>query len=348
MTQTNHPPRQRRAVRLAAALASATLLLSGCAGAGASDVVGGAGAATGAKTTLSLYAFSVAKPAFDSLGTAYAATPEGAGTVIQTSYGPSGDQSRKVAAGAPADLVALSLSPDVTRLVQPGLVAKTWDDGNKGTPFGSVVVIVVRKGNPKQIRDWNDLLKPGVSVVTPNPLSSGSAQWNLLAPYSAASNGGQNPAAGLDYIKKLVGEHIHTQPSSGAEATESFRQGTGDVLLSYENEAISAIKAGDAFDYFVPPQTFKIENAVAPIATSQHADAVAKFLTFVASAPGQEAIAKAGFRPADATVLAQHPEFVTPQKLWTIADLGGWPKVTSSLFDKSTGAITQIYTKATR
>lgn len=338
----------RSLTRLAVALAAAGLLLAACSGAGASDTVGGAASAGASTKTLNLYAFSVAKPAFDALGSAYAATPEGAGTTLQASYGPSGDQSRKVAAGAPADLVAFSLAPDVTRLVQPGLVARDWDANGKGSPFGSVVVFVVRKGNPKQLRAWNDLLRPGVQVVTPNPLSSGSAQWNLLAPWSQASDGGKNPQAGLDYVTALVKDHIRTQPTSGAEATESFRQGTGDVLLSYENEALAAIRAGDAFEIVVPPHTFKIENAAAPVATSAKAAEAAKFLAYVASPAGQEVVAKAGYRPADAAVLARHGEFPAPARLWTIADLGGWPAVTASLFDKNTGAITQVYTQATR
>lgn len=335
--------RRVRPSRIAALALACAMMLTGCAGGGASDATGGASASTKSGTALNVYAFSVAKPAFDALGQGYA----GGGT-LQASYGPSGDQSRKVAAGAPADVVAFSLAPDVTRLVTAGLVASDWNAGTlHGTPFGSVVVMVVRKGNPKGIKDWPDLLASGVSVVTPNPLSSGSAQWNLLAPYAAASDGGKNPAAGLAYVSSLVKGHIHSQPASAAEASESFRQGTGDVLLSYENEAIAAIKAGEAVEYVVPPQTFKIENAVAVVSKSSNPDAARAFVAYVESPSGQEAVARAGYRPADASVLAAHPEFVQPAKLWTIADLGGWPAVTASLFDKSTGAITQLYSKVT-
>lgn len=338
-----------RPLRVPVAVAAAlTMLLAGCSG-GASDQVGTpADAATAASRSLNVYAFSVAKPAFDALGKAYAASPAGSGTTLTASYGPSGDQSRKVAAGAPADVVAFSLEPDVTRLVAARLVASDWKSGpHAGSPFGSVVVLVVRKGNPLGIKDFSDLLRPGVSVVTPNPLSSGSAQWNLLAPYAVASSGGQDRAAGLDFLKKLVTEHVHTQPASAADASESFRQGTGDVLLSYENEAIAAIKAGDAVEYVVPSQTFKIENAVAVVSSSAKRDAASAFVSFVSSPTGQEAVAAAGYRPADTSVLAAHPEFKAPAKLWTVADLGGWPTVTTELFDKSTGAITQLYTKAT-
>lgn len=332
-----------RAPRVLAALVVLALALTGCAG-GASDEVGGS--ATTAAGGINVYAFSVAKPAVEALGEAYAAT--GNTSALQASYGPSGDQSRKVLAGAPADLVVFSLEPDVTRLVKAGLVDPTWNDGGKGTPFGSVVVMVVRKGNPLGLRTWSDLLKPGVSVVTPNPLSSGSAQWNLLAPYASLSSGGKNPDAGLAYVRELVSQHIHVQPASGAEATETFRQGTGDVLLSYENEARTAIANGDEFEYVVPDQTMKIQNAVAVVSTGSQRANAESFATFMHSTAGQQAVASAGFRPDDDAVLAAHPEFPRPKKLWTIADLGGWSAVTPALFDKSTGAITKIYTEVVR
>lgn len=331
-----------KSLRAGAAAVAMALVLTGCAG-GASDAAGGTETQPSTTNGLNVYAFSVAKPAFEALGKAY--TTSGATATLQTSFGPSGDQSRKVAAGAPADVVAFSLEPDVTRLVQANLVASDWNAGGKGNPFGSVVVIVVRKGNPKGIHEWSDLLKPGISVVTPNPLSSGSAQWNLLAPYAQASNGGKDSAAGLAYVTKLVKEHVHTQPASAAEASETFRQGTGDVLLSYENEAIAATKAGGDFEYVLPSQTFKIENAVAVVSTSKNKDAAQAFVSFIGSKAGQEAVAGAGYRPADAGVLAAHTEFKQPTKLWTIADLGGWPAVTASLFDKTNGAITKIYSQ---
>lgn len=199
-------PRRRRA-RFTGALAALSLalvlLLSACAG-GSSDV-------PGAKPTpargpvLNLYAYSVAKPAYDAVTEAYAHTPDSSQVTLLTSYGASGDQSRKVAAGAPADIVSFSITPDVTRLVDAGLVDPHWDEGpDRGVPLSSVVVFVVREGNPKGIHDWSDLLRPGIDVVTPNPLSSGSAQWNLMAPYAVASRGGQDPQAGLDYVRALV------------------------------------------------------------------------------------------------------------------------------------------------
>lgn len=343
-------PGHRRTGPLGLLLACLLLVasLAGCAG-GSSDVPGAAPAPVGGQV-LNLYAFSVAKPGFEALARAYATTPEGSKVTVLSSYGASGDQSRKVVAGAPADVVSFSITPDMTRLVKADMVDASWNTGAyHGTPVTSVVVMVVRKGNPKNIHDWSDLLRPGVDVVTPNPLSSGSAQWNLLAPYAAQSDGGRDKQAGLDYVRSLVHEHVSTRPSSGSDATETFRQGHGDVLLSYENEAIAAIGKGDAFEYVVPPQTVRIEAPLAAVSTSPQRDAAQAFVDFAATPAGQEALASAGYRPADPTVAAAHAAgFPALGTVWTVADLGGWSAVTAGLFAKDTGAITAIYSEATR
>ncbi len=336
-----------------AVLAAATLAVSACGGGGASDTVGAAGSAepAAAKTvTLSLYAYAVPKVGFDKVIPGFAATAAGKGVSFQQSYGASGDQSRKVAAGASADVVNFSVEPDVTRLVDAGLVDQAWNAGeHRGIPFGSVVTIVVRKGNPKGIQGWDDLLKPGVEVVTPNPFSSGSAKWNLLAPYADKSNGGQDKAAGLAYIDKLVTEHVKVQPKSGREATETFLQGTGDVLLSYENEALFAEGKGDPVAHVTPPVTFKIENPVAVLKTSKHQAEAKAFVDYLYTAAGQKLWAEQGFRPVDATVAAEFAsKFPTPTKLWTIDDLGGWKQVDGTLFKKGSGDIAVIYDKATK
>jgi sulfate/thiosulfate transport system substrate-binding protein len=314
-------------------------------------VVGAAADNAGAKTTttLNLYAYAVPKPGFDKVIPAFTQTPAGKGVQFQQSYGASGDQSRKVAAGAPADFVNFSVEPDITRLVDAGLVDKNWNANQyKGIPFGSVVTMVVRKGNPKGIHDWDDLLKPGVEVVTPNPFSSGSAKWNLLAPYAAKSDGGKDPKAGLAFIDKLVTGHVKVQPKSGREATETFLQGTGDVLLSYENEALFAERKGDPVEHVTPPTTFKIENPTAVLKGSQNLEKAKAFNDFLFTPQAQRLWAEAGFRPVDPTVAKEFAaQFPQPQKLWTIADLGGWKTVDSTLFKKETGAIAVIYDKAT-
>ena len=341
---------RRNVITVTGALSAGVLALSACAG-GASDTVGAsAGAGDAATSTLQLYAYSAPKVGFDKVIPAFTQTAAGKGVQFEQSYGPSGDQSRKVAAGAPADFVNFSVEPDITRLVDAGLVAKDWNANQyKGIPFGSVVTIVVRKGNPKGIKDWDDLLKPGVEVVTPNPFSSGSAKWNLLAPYAAKSNGGKDQAAGLAYIDKLVTGHVKVQPKSAREATETFLQGTGDVLLSYENEALFAERSGDAVQHVTPPTTFKIENPVAVLSGSKNLARAKAFDDFLYTPQAQKLWARAGFRPVDPTVAKEFAaDFPQPQKLWTIDDLGGWKTIDGTLFKKETGSIALIYDKATQ
>ncbi|MDF2823111.1 MAG: sulfate-binding protein [Mycobacterium sp.] len=335
--------------RTAAALAATASLLAACGGGGSSDVVGEEGGAADAETTLTLVAYAVPEPGWSKIIPAFTATEEGKGVAVTTSYGASGDQSRAVVDGKPADIVNFSVEPDVTRLVKAEKVDADWNaDATKGLPFGSVVSLVVRDGNPKNIRDWDDLLAPGVEVVTPSPLSSGSAKWNLLAPYAAKSNGGQDEQAGIDFVNKLVTEHVKTRPGSGREATDVFLQGTGDVLLSYENEAIYIERQGKPVEHVNPPQTFKIENPVAVVNTSAHLEQANALKNFLYTPEGQKIWAQEGFRPVDPAVAAEFAaDFPTPEKLWTIADLGGWGDVDPALFDKDNGTITKIYKQAT-
>lgn len=339
----------RRRFAAAALTTAAAVVLTACGG-GASDSVDGGGA-DGSGGSVNLYAYAVPKPGFDKVIPEFQKTEAGEGVQIQQSYGASGDQSRKVKDGAQADVVNFSVEPDITRLVEAGLVDESWNVGaDKGVPFGSVVVLAVREGNPENIQTWDDLLKPGIEVVTPNPFSSGSAKWNLLAPYAAKSEGGKNPQAGLDYLSQLISpEHVKVQPKSGREATETFLQGTGDVLLSYENEAIFAERNGDPIEHVVPADTFKIENPVAVLKNAQNPEKAVAFRDFLFTPAGQKAWAEAGFRPVDPQVAADFAaEFPTPAKLWTIDDLGGWDTVNTELFTPDTGSIAIIYENATR
>jgi sulfate/thiosulfate transport system substrate-binding protein len=339
-------PRYGLQWRHVVALAVAAAVVAGCGG-GASDVVGGQ--ASNAHTSITLVAYSAPEPGWSKVIPAFNAAEEGKGVEVITSYGASGDQSRGIVDGKPADLVNFSVEPDITRLVKAGKVSPDWDkDVTKGIPFGSVVSLVVRKGNPKNIRDWDDLLRPGVEVITPSPLSSGSAKWNLLAPYAVKSGGGGNVQAGLDFIDKLVTEHVKLRPGSGREATDVFVQGSGDVLISYENEAITAERQGNPVQHIVPPQTFKIDNPLAVVTTSGHLDNAIAFKNFQYTAAAQKLWAQAGFRPVDPAVAADvRSLFPVPVKLWTITDLGGWNAVDPQLFDKNTGSITTIYMRAT-
>ncbi|OBJ90067.1 sulfate ABC transporter substrate-binding protein [Mycobacterium asiaticum] len=333
--------------RHVAALLAITGLVAACHG-GASDAIDG-GVIDAVNTSITLVAYSVPEPGWSKVIPAFNASEEGRGVQVITSYGASGDQSRGVVAGKPADIVNFSVQPDINRLVKAGKVAADWDtEAGKGIPFGSVVTLVVRKGNPKNIRNWDDLLRPGIEIITPSPLSSGSAKWNLLAPYAVKSGGGRNPRAGVDFIDSLVRDHVKLRPGSGRVATDVFIEGSGDVLISYENEAIAAERQGQAVEHVNPPQTFKIENPVAVVRTSPRLDAARMFKNFQYTSVAQRLWAEAGFRPIDPAVAADfRNQFPVPVKLWTIADLGGWGTVDAQLFDRNTGSITKLYLKAT-
>lgn len=295
---------------------------------------------------VAIVAYSVPKPAYDALATAFAKTAQGKGVRFSASYGASGDQSRAVSNGQHADYVAFSILPDLTKLV-PGFVNAGWDDGpTKGLVSDSVVVIATRKGNPKHITGWDDLIKPGIKIVTPDPGSSGSAKWNLLAAFAHGYRVG-GEAGGEEYLRRFAA-NIVSKPSSGSNATQTFLSGTGDVLISYENEAIAARQKGQPLDYLVPADSFLIEN---PAAVTKNSPQAAKdFLAFVQSAAGQQVFASKGYRPVLAGVQpgtvagANDPSqpFPTVAQLTTIADLGGWPAVNKKYFDKTDGIITKI------
>jgi sulfate transport system substrate-binding protein len=316
--------------------------VAGCGG--ASDEKGGAAASTGGgdRGTLSLVAYSTPQVVYDELIPAFGDTPKGEGVGFKTSFGASGDQARAVEAGQKADVVTFSTEPDMTRLVDAGLVDSSWKNGpNDGLVTTSVVSFVVREGNPKNIHTWEDLLAPGVEVLTPNPFSSGAAKWNLLAGYGHASDGGKNPQAGLDYVSELITDHVKVQDKSGREALQNFIGGNGDVLLSYEYEAITANKNGEELEYVIPDDTIKINI---DIATTKDAPAAAKsFLDYVLSEAGQKKFAEWGYRPVNEDVLAANKDkFPNPPGLFTIDDLGGWDKVNTDLFDIEGGAIAKI------
>ncbi len=242
-------------------------------------------------------------------------------------------------AGSAADVVHYSLETDVTRLVGEGLVADDWKDNpTKGIATSSVVVFVVRKGNPDNIQTWDDLVKPGVEIITPNPGSSGSARWNILAGWAHATGGKDDDAAGKAYLTKLLNNTI-ALPASGREATTAFTDGSGDVLLSYENEAILAKQSGADIDYVLPPDTLLIQN---PAAVTTEAGAAAKsFLEFMTGKEAQADYAQSGFRPViDGVDIgdvegANDPSdpFPAPDTLYTVDDnFGGWCEAADKYF----------------
>src|SRR5919204_3085198 len=194
-----------------------------------------AGSAAGASPggSIDLVAYSTPKDAYGKIISAFQKTKAGNGVGFTQSYAASGDQARAVAAGQPADVVALSLDPDIDYLVRKKLVPKNWNaNAHRGITSDSVVVFVVRDGNPKHIKGWGDLLKPGIQVITPNPFTSGGARWNVLAAYGAQRRGGRSDKQAIKYLYKLF-RHVPVQPDSARAALAIFAQGKGDVLLTY-------------------------------------------------------------------------------------------------------------------
>jgi sulfate/thiosulfate-binding protein len=329
-----------------AAVLSTSLLLATAACSDPASSGGGGGSSDGG--TVNIVGFSVMKTANKQVIADFQKTSAGKGVSFTQSYGASGDQARAVIAGLKADEAHLSLEPDVTKLTDENLVDSTWKDGdNKGILTQSVVAMVVRKGNPKGIKTWEDLVKPGVKIVTPNPGSSGSAKWNILAAYGHVLAQGGSDAEAQAYLKKFLA-NVAAFPGSGKDATTAFEGGTGDVLLSYENEAIEARQAGADFDYLIPPQTLLIQNPA--VLTKDASKAAKAFLDYQLGKDGQTDYAKQGFRPLDTSIKvdvkgANDPSdpFPAPETLLTIdKDFAGWSEANTKYFDEKTGIVTKL------
>src|SRR5215203_4458850 len=258
---------------LAGLLVAVALGAAGCGGSGGS---GGGG-------KLTLVAYSTPREAYEALIPGFQKTDAGKGISFSQSYGGSGDQARAVENGLAADVVALSLEPDMTKLVDAGLVAKDWNaDAHKGMITNSVVVFVTRKGNPKGIKTWDDLVKPGVEVIEPNPFTSGGAKWNVMAAYGAQLQAGKSPEQAEAYLLELF-RHVPVQDKSAREALQTFIGGKGDVMIAYENEAITAQQKDQQVDYMIPDQTILIENPIAVAARSRNAAKASAFVEFLRS-----------------------------------------------------------------
>ncbi len=315
------------------ALALAATGLSAC---GSSSGSGG-----GSSEDLTLVAYSTPQAAFEKLIPAFQATPEGKGVSFKQSYGPSGEQSRSVANGLHADVVDFSLEPDVERLVKAGLVDASWNqNATHGFVTNSVAVIIVRKGNPKHIEDWSDLVKPGVQVVTPNPFTSGSARWNIMAAYGAQIKEGKTPAQAETYLKELF-KNVVSQDSSARNALQTFVSGRGDALIDYENEAITDKEKGEPIEYVIPKDTILIQNPIAVVGKGSAASTAQKFVDYATSPAGQKIWAEEGYRPVISGVPGAS-KFPNPPGLFTIDTLGGWKKVTKEFFEPETGIVTKI------
>ncbi len=309
-------------------LALAAVATAGCGG-------------SGSNTKLSLVAYSTPKQAYAKLIPGFQATTAGEGVTFSQSYGASGEQSRAVENGLPADVVAFSHEGDVKRLVEAGKVSKDWNTGPaKGIVTNSVVVIAVRKGNPKNVKTWSDLTKPGIDVITANPVVSGGARWNLLAAYGQAREEGKTDAEAIAYVKSLL-QNVSVQDKSARESLQTFTSGKGDALITYENEAIAAQKAGEEIEYVIPPTTLLIENPIAITSDTKSPEQAQAFVDYLLSDAGQKIFAENGYRPVNED-LVDEQTYPTPAGLFTVGEYGGWNELSKRFFDEDNGVVTQI------
>ena len=320
-------------------LALVALVVAGC---GGSSTESSGGGSDGGGGKLTLVAYSTPEEAYKELIPAFNKTAEGEGVGFDQSYASSGEQSRAVEGGLPADVVEFSLEPDITRLVDAGMVDKNWNQNEyKGMVTDSVVAFIVRKGNPKNIKTWDDLVTGEVEVLEPNPFTSGSAKWNIMAAYGAQLEQGKTPAQAQQYLADLF-ENVPVLDKSAREALQTFSSGKGDVLLGYENEAILAQQQGEEVDYVIPDETLLIENPVAVVNESENAELAQSFVDFLYTPEAQEIFVSKGYRPVvEGTAGAD--EFPTPANLFEISKFGGWGKVNDEFFDPEKGIVAEIF-----
>ncbi len=308
-------------------------------------LVAGSAAGAAKKTTLNLVAYSTPKDAYAKIIPAFQKTSVGQGVDFTQSYGASGDQARAVAAGQPADVVNLSLEPDVTTLVRKGIVPKSWNaNAHRGIVTHSVVVFVVRDGNPKHIKGWGDLVKKGIEVITPNPFTSGGARWNVMAAYGAQRWRGATDKQAIQYLYKLF-HHVPVQPDSARAALQIFAQGKGDVLLTYENEALYANRRGVHTDYVIPGSTILIESPAALTKSGAGHPEAKAFLKYLYSATSQKIFGELGYRPV-IKIASSGFKFKQPKGLFTIGTkkvgLNGWKVVQPRFFHPNTSIMAKV------
>ena len=327
---------------LALASLAAVIGLAACGGKDESSSSGGSGAGGG---SLTLVAYSTPQEAYQQgLIPGFKKTPDGEGATFKQSYGGSGDQARAVEGGLPTDVVALSLAPDVNKLVDAGLVAKNWhQDKFQGFVTNSVVVFAVRKGNPKNIKTWDDLIKDDTEVIEPNPFTSGGAKWNIMAAVGAQKKQGRSPAQSEQYLKALF-DNVEVQDKSARDSLQTFEGGKGDVLIAYENEALGAQKKGQELDYVIPDQTILIQNPIAVTTDARNAETAKAFIDYTRSEEGQKTFADYGYRPVLKSV-DDPQKFPDPPGLFDIGYVGGWSDVNDVYFDPEKGVMAGILSK---
>ena len=327
---------RRTFVALAALVVTAAIV----AGLGAAGPTTPAASAAKADVTLSLVGYAVPREALGAVIKAWQQTPAGRDVDFQQSYGASGDQARAVAAGLKADIVHLSTALDVDVIVKAGLIDPKWNrQSYKGIATNSIVVFAVRDGNPKKIRRWQDLARPGVEIVTPNPFSSGAAKWNVLAAYGAMRKLGKTDKQGQDFVLRMF-RNVVSQDTSGRNATNTFLSGKGDVFITYENEARLA-----KLPYVIPKQTLLIEAPIAVLKNSENRAKAEQFMRFTRTPQAQRIFAQYGYRPLIPSVYNQFiKQYPKRPGVFKIDDryLGGWTAANAKWFDPKKGIMVRV------
>ncbi|MFZ1881713.1 MAG: sulfate ABC transporter substrate-binding protein [Gaiellaceae bacterium] len=302
-----------------------------------------AGAVSG--TNLSLVGYSTPKAVMGKIIQAWQQTPDGKDASFSQSYGASTDQARAVANGLKADILFLSTGDDMNLLVDAGLVDSNWNHQSYGgIGADTVVVFAVRNGNPKHIKGWADLTKPGVQVITPNPFSSGSAKWNILAAYGAERRLGKTDKQATAYVQQLF-KHVVSQDTSGRNATNTFLAGKGDVLITYESEALNARLNGQDIQYVIPRQSMLIELPIAVTKSSSSKDVANRFIRFVKGDAAQTLFAQYGFRPVNPKIAKLVADkFPSRPGIFKVDDkiIGGWRNADKVWFKPNTGRMAKI------
>lgn len=334
------------ALTIALVLLSLSTLFQAC---------GGSSSKNGNQVTLTLGGYTTPREAYDKAiipaFQKYWKEKTGQEVIFQESYQGSGAQSRAIVGGFEADIAALSLEGDIDKIVEAGLITSKWKDKpNKGMVSTSVVVIAVRPGNPKGIKDWADLAQPGLNVLTPDPKTSGGAQWNINAIYGAALRGfagtPKDDKAAAQELLTSIFRNVSIMDKGARESITNYEKGVGDVAITYENEVIVGRLAGQTYEYVMPHSTILIENPAALVdkyvdkhGVRQVAEA---FLDFLWTQEAQRGFAKYGLRPVDQSVSQEIKDtYPRVEDLWKIDYLGGWSKVAEEIYGAQ-----GIYTKA--
>lgn len=296
-------------------------------------------------TKLSLVGYAVPREALGAIIKAWQATPEGRDVAFTQSYGASGDQARAVVNGLKADIVQLSTGLDIETIEKAGLIDPAWDrQSYNGIVTHSVVVFAVRPGNPKRIKSWDDLVKPGVQVITANPFTSGAAKWNILAAYGAQRALGKTDKQGQAFVLSLF-RNVVVQAKSGRDATNAFLAGKGDVLITYENEALLSRKNGTDIQFYIPKQTMLIEAPIAVLKNSEQKEKANQFIRFTKSPSAQRLWAEYGFRPVNKVVAKEtKAKFPSRPTIFRISNpwFGGWLAADGKWFDPTGSIMVEI------